>query len=300
MPGIVHMNKLTATLAVALVLLAGCGRQEQTASQQPPAAAPAVPAAPAAAAPARAAPAPADAAAVAAAAEDGESVDEVTVDVSPIAAAVAANTPGPAAPAAFRWKEGQHFNPLPLTQPTSVAAGNVEVTEIFWYGCGHCYSLETQLDNWDKKLRPGYVQLNRLPVVWNPVTREDARLYYTLEALGRQRDLHTLVFREIHVNRNPFTIVQGQTVDQAATERRVREFLTKNGVGEADIARTYRSFATENRLRQAENLSRRYLADHTPMVIVNGKYTADVTSAGGPDQLFQLINDLAARERGTR
>lgn len=290
------MNKLAAVFALSLMALAGCGRQAPSTAHNAPAAPPEVPAA--ATQPSTKTP-KVDAARVAATAEDGESVDESTVEISPVAAAVAANTPGPTTPATFRWTEGQHFNPLPVAQPTSAAPGNVEVVEIFWYGCGHCYALEARLESWDKKQRPAYVQFNRLPVVWNEVTREDARLYYTIEALGRLSDLHTAVFRELHVNRSPLTILAGEgVVDKAATEKRVRAFLTQNGVAEADIARTYRSFATENRLRQAENLSRRYLADHTPMVVVGGKFTADVSTAGGPDQLFQLVNDLAARERG--
>jgi len=33
-----------------------------------------------------------------------------------------------------------------------------------------------------------------------------------------------------------------------------------------------------------------------PTFIVNGKYKADVASAGGPDKLLKLVSDLAAQE----
>ena len=36
-------------------------------------------------------------------------------------------------------------NPLPVRQD-----GMVEVSEIFWYGCGHCYNFESTINNWDK------------------------------------------------------------------------------------------------------------------------------------------------------
>jgi thiol:disulfide interchange protein DsbA len=85
-------------------------------------------------------------------------------------------------------------------------------------------------------------------------------------------------------------------VDKAATEKSVREFLGSRGVSAQDFAKVYRSFSTENKIRQAENLSRRYLLDHTPMFVVHGKYLTDAEMAGGIDQLFQVINDLAARE----
>ncbi len=236
---------------------------------------------------------------------DGESVDsDARVTSSPIAAAVAASTPAPApaaapAPApAFDWKAGVHYTLLPVAQPVSTAPGEVEVTVIFWYGCGHCFSLEPLVEAWEAKGRPAYVKVVRMPVIWNEVAREDARLFYTIEALGKLRELNLAVFREVHVNRNPMTtLAPGNRVDTVATEKNARAFLLANGVSAEDFGRVYRSFSVENKLRQAENMSRRYLADHTPMVIVQGKYMTDVTMAGSPDKLFDVIDDLAARER---
>jgi hypothetical protein len=72
--------------------------------------------------------------------------------------------------------------------------------------------------------------------------------------------------------------------------------MLANGVSAADFEKQYRTFSTENKLRQAENASRRYLLDHTPMFVVHGKYLTDAEMAGGLDQLFQLVGDLAARE----
>jgi thiol:disulfide interchange protein DsbA len=293
-----------ASLLAISILLAACAREEPAPSAADTAAA-APPAAPPAAAPADATAgqsAQADAGQLSGAAHDGETVEaeESGPSISPVAAAVAANTPAPPALAAFKWKEGQHFTPLPVAQPVSVSPGQVEVTEIFWYGCGHCFSLEPRIEAWDKKGRPDFVKVVRMPVVWNEVTREDARLFYTLEALGKLEALHLAVFRELHVNRSPLTVVSGNRVDSAATEKRVRAFLTQNGVSAEDFGKTYRSFAVENKIRQSENLSRRYLADHTPMVVVQGKYSTDVGMAGGVDALLQLVGDLAARERGAR
>ena len=236
----------------------------------------------------------------AAAPSDGESVDEDVSSASPIAAAVAATTPATSTPLPAKWKQGTHFTALPAAQPVTVAPGEVEITEIFWYGCGHCFALEPHLASWEKGSKPAYVKLIRMPVVWNEVTREDARLFYTLEALGKLEALNVAVFRELHVNRKPLTIIAGNRVDTAATERRVREFLAAGGVNAEDFGRTYRSFAIENKIRQAEALSRRYQADHTPMVVVQGKYMTDVSMAGGLEPFFELMGDLAARERGTR
>jgi thiol:disulfide interchange protein DsbA len=129
------------------------------------------------------------------------------------------------------------------------------------------------------------------------VTREDARLFYTLQALGKLDELHLAVFRELHVNRNPLTVIAGNRIDATATENKVREFLATHGVSAEEFGRVYRSFATESKIRQAENLSRRYLADHTPMVVVQGKYQTDVSMAGGVEPLFAVVGELAERER---
>jgi protein dithiol oxidoreductase (disulfide-forming) len=232
------MTRLTlSSILAAALLVAGCGGTETPA----PAGDATVPTPPAAV--------PADAgeplrpetkvdeAEVTGAAADGETVEDARASVTPIAAAVAANVSRPAAPANFPWREGQHFSPLPAAQPVSVSPGQVEVTEIFWYGCGHCFTLSPRVKAWESNGRPDFVKVIRMPVVWNEVTREDARLFYTIEALGKFDTLHLAVFRELHVNRNPLTVVAGNRVDTAATEAKVREFMLKTASAPRTSAR---------------------------------------------------------------
>lgn len=284
------MNRIFYPVLASLLVCAACGKEPAPAPALP---AEAPPPAETAAAPPATTPAPA---AEAARERDGESVEAAVTTTSPIAAAVAASTPAPAAGNLARWKQGEHFTAYPVAQPVSTPPGKIEVVEAFWYGCGHCYSLEPRVEAWNKS-RPDWIVLKRLPVIWNEVTREDARLFLTIESLGLVDKLHGEVFREIHVNHRPITVVRGGRVDPAATEKAAREFLAARGVSAEDFAKHYRSFSTENRLRQTENLSRRYLLDHTPMMIVHGKYLTDVQMAGGQDELLELVNDLAARER---
>jgi thiol:disulfide interchange protein DsbA len=283
------MMKPTLLTLAAVLALAGCGRESPPAEQQSetPAPAPAT---------AEAAPEAAPEAKPEAGSSDGEKVEAAMSATSPIATAIAAATPAVPQGDLGRWKEGENFTAYPVAQPVSVPPGNVEVVEGFWYGCGHCYALEPRVEAWEKS-KPEWIRLRRLPVIWNEVTREDARLYFAIESLGLVDKLHAEVFRQIHARGKPFTVIRGGRVDAAATEKAAREFLLANGVSAEDFARHYRTFSTENKLRQAENLSRRYLLDHTPMIVVHGKYLTDQEMAGGAEQLFQLINDLAARER---
>jgi len=284
------MNKFSICMLGALLLCAACGKEgppSPTAENTTPA-----PAATVAEAPPTEQAAPPEARSA-----DGETVEEATSSTSPIAAAVAATTPAPPAANLPRWKEGENYIAYPVAQPVSTPPGNVEVVAGFWYGCGHCYSLEPRLEAW-QRANPDWIKLKRVPVIWNEVTREDARLYYTIESLGLVDKLHTEVFREIHAKNHPLTVIRGGRVDRAATEKAAREFLVAKGVSAEDFAKHYRTFSAENKLRQAENLSRRYRLDHTPMMVVHGKYLTDAEMAGGIEQLFQLVSDLAARERG--
>ncbi|MGQ0429400.1 MAG: thiol:disulfide interchange protein DsbA/DsbL [Gammaproteobacteria bacterium] len=229
---------------------------------------------------------------------DGETVEEAISATSPVAAAVAASTPPAAATGNLgRWIEGQHFAPLPVAQPINVSPGQIEVIEGFWYGCGACYALEERLEAWEKA-KPAWITLRRVPVIWNEVAKEDARLYFTVEGLGLVGKLQLEVFRRIHRGGGPITQIKNGRVDTAATEKAARDFLASHGVSAEDFARHYRTFSTENKLRQAESASRRYRIDHTPMMFVQGKYFTDQEMAGGAEQMFQLINELAARERG--
>ena len=281
------MTRILSCVIAALLVCVACGKETPAPATQ------AEPEAPATVAEAPPAEKPAE---PEARSSDGETVEEATTSTSPIAAAIAASTPAPATGDLSRWKAGENFIAYPVAQPVSTPPGSVEVVEGFWYGCGHCFSLEPRLEAWDKA-NPDWVQLKRVPVIWNEVTREDARLFYTIESLGLLDKLHSEVFRQIHVKNRPITVISNQRVDRAATEKAAREFLKGHGVSAEDFAKHYRTFSTENKLRQAENLSRRYRLDHTPMIVVHGKYLTDAEMAGGVEQLFQLVNDLAARER---
>lgn len=284
------MKKHHAWMFAALLALAGCGKDAgppaaDTAAAPEPAET--VDTAPPAAAP--------ESEAGAAGSADGETVEAAVSATSPIAAAVAAATPEVPQGDLARWQEGENFSAYPVAQPVSTPPGKVEVVEGFWYGCGHCYALEPRLQAWEKS-KPDWVVLKRLPVIWNEVTREDARLFYAIESLGLVDKLHAEVYREIHARHRPLTVIRDGRVDKAATEKAAREFLASHGVSAEDFEKHYRTFSAENKLRQAENLTRRYRLDHTPMVVVHGKYLTDADMAGGVDKLFQVVNDLATRE----
>src|SRR3990170_7019068 len=80
------------------------------------------------------------------------------------------------------FEEGRHYMVLPF--PVAVETGNkIEVREIFWYGCPHCYVLEPGLSQWVKKL-PANTQFVRTPGTASPRWAIHGQAYYTFDALG--------------------------------------------------------------------------------------------------------------------
>jgi len=303
----VRARRLPLVLGLALALVA-CGK-EQSADQRSPAASPVTATAPAPAANAAlqqksAAQAPGQSAKITRLNEDGsETVEDATGDNgthNPLLAAVASTVAASASPASAAaadgpalWQEGVNYTRLVPAQPTAVPAGQVEVLEFFWYACPHCYAIDPLVESW-LKTKPSYVSFSRVHVMWNEAHRSLARLYYTLQSMGKLDQMHGEIFKEIHVNGNP--LVAGDPTDAAASERIQTAFVKKFGISEDEFKKAYHSFAVETALQKADELVQRYRIDGVPTFVVNGKYVADVRSADGPERLIALVGDLAAQE----
>ena len=272
------------TRALLAATLIACGLLACSRDAAPPAAAPATEA-PATAPAQTVAPAPADAATASQESSGDAAEGEPDAALERLAIMPAADElPG------GRWKAGVNYKPIVPAQPTDTPAGKVEVMEVFWYGCGHCYALEPYMTNWEKT-KPAYIEFVRMPVMWNPVNAAHARLYYTLVALKRT-DLNAKVFDEIHTRGNMLA-----ANDEARTRQLQLAFAKANGIAEADFLREYDGFFVNTQLKHAEDTTRRYRVDATPVVFVAGKYQTDVGLAGGQTKLTQLIDALAAHEK---
>jgi|GEM_PF-65133 len=300
-----------AMLLCATLALCSCGKQqaadERPAGTVPPAGALAPPAGESA--PARtdekaAAQKGARPAALSRPNEDGsQPVDESAGDgsarntiLAAVASTVAAAAPAAAAAglsAPTLWQEGVNYTRLVPAQPTSVPAGQVEVLEFFWYACPHCYAIDPLVESW-KKSKPAFISFSRVHVTWSEGHRSMARLYYTLESLGKLDQLHIETFKEIHTNGN--ALVASDPNDVAATERLQAAFVKKFGISEEQFKKAYHSFSVETALQRADQQVQRYRIDGVPTFVINGKFIADVRTAGSPERLISLVDDLAAQE----
>jgi thiol:disulfide interchange protein DsbA len=190
------------------------------------------------------------------------------------------------AQAAVTLKEGGNYKLIQPAVPPSSPPGKVEVVEVFWYACGHCYLLEPKLETWARTGKAPYVDFVRQPATWNEVLKTHARVFYTAELLGKLPQLHADIFREINL--------KGNRLDNPES---IEAFFVSHGVPKADFQKAFSSFAVESKLRRADDLNRRYRITGTPTVIVNGKYMTDVGMAGSEENLFEVVNALAAKEK---
>lgn len=219
--------------------------------------------------------------------ESGDGDTEHTPSDTSLEQMAAAPAAAPLPPG--KWQPGVNYTLLVPAQPTSVAAGKVEVMEVFWLACPHCYALEPFIRTWLKS-KPAYVEFVRVPVIWQEIHKAHARLYYTLLALGRQ-DLVAKAFDTLAAQRVP--LAGG---DEQETLKLQQKFATDNGVSADDFAKAYNSFTVNSNMMGAEEITQRYRVQGVPFVVVNGKYTSDLAQAGGEAKLIELINDLTAAE----
>ena len=176
-------------------------------------------------------------------------------------------------------KAGTEFDAI--AQPISTDnAAKIEVMEIFWYGCPHCYHMEPVLNAWVKKL-PADVYFKRVPGLPNPSWAPMAKAFYAMEALGVQEKLHTQLFEAIHKTKtlNP-------TDEKAAIE-----WLTaQSGLDKLKIEQAFKSFTINTSLNRAALIFRNSGATGVPSLVIDGKYITSSTMTGGNEQALKVAD----------
>ena len=173
-----------------------------------------------------------------------------------------------------------------IEQPQTVPAnGKVHVEELFWYGCGHCFSLESHVESWVNKL-PADVEFSRIPAMFGKSWVIHAQMYYIGEVLGITEKSHGDTFKAIHIN--------GKRLQRKSEQQ---EFFAAYGVSKEDFDKAYSSFTVKSRLQQGDKRIRAYRVSGVPAIVVNGKYLVDAASAGGQKNIFKVVNYLIEQER---
>ena len=159
--------------------------------------------------------------------------------------------------------------------------------EFFSYGCPHCAALEPYLDKWLEKLPPD-VAFRRVPVMFQQRWVALAKIYYTLDALGKT-DLSPEVFKAIHELGSPLWDTKA-FLDWAASK----------GLDRKKVEDVFSSFGVEGKVKRALQLAQEYNIQAVPTVIVDGKFVTSSDRVGTHANLPAAIDELVAKARAER
>ncbi len=181
------------------------------------------------------------------------------------------------------FDEGIEYRALEQKQATQ-SGEKVEVLELFWYGCPHCYHLEPMLERWLAN-KPDYVEFRRLPAVLGRGWVNHARAYFAAEILGVLDRLHIPFFRALNDQKQ-----------RLYDEESIADWFEAQGVDREEFLRAYKSFVVDMNMRRAKQYGERVGLDGVPSFIVNGKFLTSPSVAEGSERMFQVVDFLTARE----
>ena len=186
--------------------------------------------------------------------------------------------------------EGQHYVRLNPAMQTDVAPGKIEVVELFWFGCPHCYAMEPQIVKY-KKNHPDYVEFKQVPAMLNPSWAADAYTFFIANILDPQekKDLVTKIFDSIHKEKR-----------RLKSPKAVTRFFVEQGYTEEQVETVKKSLAFQTQAVRAQEFGRGAQANSVPTMVVNGKYRTSPHMAGGQERAMQLVALLAGKENSSK
>ena len=186
-----------------------------------------------------------------------------------------------------QFKEGTHYFEIFPTMQTDAVGGKIEVVELMWLACPHCFALEPTMKEYKKNL-PDYIEFKQVPAMLNPRWAADAKTFYIAELLDPKGEMKLVdkLFNAIHVQKRK----------RMASPAVVKQFIVQQGVSEADYDNAANSMALTAKLNRARQVSADSQAQSVPSIIINGKYRTSPYAAGDEKKLLQIIEMLTKRE----
>lgn len=176
---------------------------------------------------------------------------------------------------------GTDYQRIDPPQPKETQ-GKIEVVEFFGYWCPHCNAFDPDLTAWRNK-QPADVVMRYIPVAFDDHEIALQRLFYTLDTMGKERDLRSKVFAAIHIDHRPMW-----TADNVA------DWAAANGIDRAKFLDLYNSFTVATKLRQGDQMIKAYGVTEVPFLAVDGKYSVENNK-----NAFATLDYLIGQERKT-
>ena len=163
----------------------------------------------------------------------------------------------------------------------------IEVMEIFWYGCSHCYQMEAPLHAWVKKL-PTDVYFKRVPGLPNPSWAPMAKAFYAMETLGVTEKLHAKLFDAIH---------KTKTLNPTDEKAAIDWMTAQSGLDKLKVEQAFKSFTMNTNLNRAAQIFKASGATGVPSLVVDGKFITSATMSGGNEQALKTTDYIIENVR---
>ena len=182
-------------------------------------------------------------------------------------------------------REGGQYHPINPPVATTVKPGQIEVVEMFFYACPHCYRLDPKIRAWRKR-QPDDVVFRRVPAIVGPTWPDQARAYYIAEELGILDSFHPAFFDSIHKDGK-----------QYYNRLALIQFFVAQGIDGNKVAALYDSPEVAEKTNQARLLTVKYGLNGVPAMIVDGRYKTASYYTRNLDEMLTVVDHLTAKVR---
>jgi len=177
----------------------------------------------------------------------------------------------------------------PVREEITVTTGSkVEVAELFWFGCGHCFALEPAIKEWKKNI-PENAEFKKVPALFSKRWEFHGQAFYTMQSLGVPEAAYDEFFSNLHVKRKPINNIAQLT-----------SFLKNYELTAEQVESAFNSFDVNNKMRAAKKITQQSGATGVPAIIVDGKYLTSQQLGGGTSEMFEVVNQLIGKAASER
>lgn len=182
------------------------------------------------------------------------------------------------------YQEGRHYEALEIPVRTAGDTG-IEVAEVFWYGCPHCYEFKPFIESWVENA-PDDVNYVKIPATLGSSWEPHAKAFYAVEAMGELDKVHDAFFEALAGERR-----------QLSSGEALADFVAEHGVDGEVFLKHYNSFGVNARVQQAHSKVSGARVTGTPTVLVAGKYRVTASMAGSHEAVLDVVDYLVEQER---
>ena len=169
-----------------------------------------------------------------------------------------------------------------LNKPSTYEPGKVKITEFLKFNCGHCYSLNQEMPDLEKKYGDK-IEVTYVPMLWRTMAADQAfrksiEAYILADDVGKGEEMKDALFKAI--------FAEGKDVSSLF----VLEDIGKSVGLDDDFVTALKNGDAKDRADANIRLGENFQVDETPTVIINGNLKITPSMTGGT--IPQMVNNI--------